>query len=329
VTPPPAATAAARAKPRRSVVPSSNEPRPTRSSARSASGGRSNRRAPSARRSSGPASRASRPASAPRSSRSVKASLPRARTSSRTPEKGRWARRVSGPAKPTKRALSLPQLRPVPVLGTIGSHAFRAGRSLPDSRLVDRLMRGRAWIALLGVLLIGLVAINVSLLKLNSEAGRNTEKVKSLRIENTQLQAKVSRLASADRLERAGRDLGLGMSIAARVRYLSVRPGDARQAARAIRTWQDVPTFAFAPLPEPPAPPPTPAQTTPVQTTPAANAAPVVTQTPAANGAPAPGASVGTQPQGTTPAPGAGAQPPTAAPPPSTAGGGTLPAATG
>jgi hypothetical protein len=148
----------------------------------------------------------------------------------------------------------LPVLRPLPVLGTIGSHAFRAGRSLPDSRVLDRLMRGRAWIVLIGMLLIGLVALNVSLLKLNAEAGRNAEKVKDLRIQNTQLRARVSRLASAERLERTGRDLGLAMSIAGRVRYLSVRPSDGRKAARAIRTWETLPTFAFAPLPLPPPP---------------------------------------------------------------------------
>jgi hypothetical protein len=115
-------------------------------------------------------------------------------------------------------------------------------------------MRGRAWIVLIGVLLFGLVAINVSLLKVSAEAGRNAEKVKALRIQNTQLNARVSRLASAERLERAGRDLGLAMSIAGRVRYLSVRPSDGRKAARAIRTWETLPGFAFAPLPLPPAP---------------------------------------------------------------------------
>jgi hypothetical protein len=141
------------------------------------------------------------------------------------------------------------------VLGTIGSHAFRAGRSLPDSRLLDRLMRGRAWIGLLGVLLIGLVALNVSLLKLNAQAGQNAEKAKALRIQNTQLRAKVSRLASAKRLERAGRELGLGMPVAGRVRYLVAHPGDGARAAHALRSPAGT-AFAFAPLPVTPPPAP-------------------------------------------------------------------------
>jgi hypothetical protein len=263
VTPPPAATAAARSKPRRSAVPATagSPTKPATSRPPKASG----------------ATRQDRPPA--RTARASRAAAParRTRPARRAAGTGRLARRVSGPARPprparqTRVARSLTMLRPLPVLGTIGSHAFRAGRSLPDSRLLDRLMRGRAWIVLVGVLLIGLVALNVSLLKLNAEAGHNAEKVKALRIQNTQLRAKVSRLASAERLERTGRDLGLAMSIAGRVRYLSARPGDGLRASKAIRAWGTLPTFAFTPLPEPP-PPTTPAATevAPVQGVPVA-----------------------------------------------------------
>jgi hypothetical protein len=152
------------------------------------------------------------------------------------------ARRVSGPIRAAAAAQRvLPTLRPLPVLGTIGSHALRRGRALPDSRLLDRLLRGRAWIGLLGVLLIGLVAINVSLLKFNAEAGRNAEKARALRIQNAELRARVSRLRSSDRVERVGRELGLGMPAAGQVRYLSARPRDGRAAAKSLRntTWAE------------------------------------------------------------------------------------------
>jgi hypothetical protein len=153
----------------------------------------------------------------------------------------------------------------------------------------------------------GLVGLNVSLLELNAQAGRNAEKVKALRIQNAELRARVSRLASADRLERAGRELGLAMSIAGRVRYLSVRRGDARRAARAIRTWGTLPTFAFAPLPEPPpAIVPQPAST---------QGGPAVGAT-GASGAPAAGVPAAT---GVTPGPGPTAAPQATAPAPGTA----------
>jgi hypothetical protein len=139
---------------------------------------------------------------------------------------------------------ALPALRPVPVLGVIGSHAFRAGRSLPDSRLLDRLLRGRVWIGLLAVLLLGLVAINVSLLKLNAQAGHNAEKVKTLRVQNDRLHAKVSRLRSGDRVERVAGRLGLVMPEAGSVRYLSAGSNDGSRAARALRAGKRMPGTA-------------------------------------------------------------------------------------
>src|ERR687884_1161807 len=74
----------------------------------------------------------------------------------------RHARRISGPvARPVP---SLP--RPVPRRGSTG--AFERLRALPDHRMVDRLLRGRAWIWLIGIMLGGIVAMQVSLLKLNA-----------------------------------------------------------------------------------------------------------------------------------------------------------------
>jgi len=128
----------------------------------------------------------------------------------------------------------------VPVLGTLGSRAFRAGRWLPDSPLLDRLVRGRLWVGLLGVLLIGLVALNVSLLKLNGIAGRNAEAARTLSIRNAELRSQVSRLASSQRLQQEGEKLGLVMPAASKLRYLSAGPADAARAARGLRAWSTV-----------------------------------------------------------------------------------------
>jgi hypothetical protein len=99
--------------------------------------------------------------------------------------------------------------------------------------MLDRLLRGRAWIGLLGVLLIGLVALNVSLLKLNAAAGRNAELAKKLRVENADLRGRVSRLGSGGRLQDAAANLGLVMPTAGSVHYLTSNPAvDARRAAR-------------------------------------------------------------------------------------------------
>jgi hypothetical protein len=99
--------------------------------------------------------------------------------------------------------------------------------------MLDRLLRGRAWIGLLGVLLIGLVALNVSLLKINAAAGRNAELARKLRVENADLRGRVSRLGSGGRLQDAAANLGLVMPTAGSVHYLTVNPAvDARRAAR-------------------------------------------------------------------------------------------------
>jgi hypothetical protein len=99
--------------------------------------------------------------------------------------------------------------------------------------MLDRLLRGRTWIGLLGVLLIGLVALNVSLLKINAAAGRNAELARKLRVENADLRGRVSRLGSGGRLQDAAASLGLVMPTAGSVHYLTANPAvDARRAAR-------------------------------------------------------------------------------------------------
>lgn len=147
---------------------------------------------------------------------------------------------MSGPARPALAARaatapSIPRRRPAtttPLPQRIGPIAISAGRRLRDSQLVDRLVRGRAWIALIGVLLIGLVGLNVSLLKLNAAAGRNAEWAKLLRVENADLQARVSHLRSGQRIQDVARGMGFVMPAAASVHYLTADPGrDALRAA--------------------------------------------------------------------------------------------------
>jgi hypothetical protein len=113
---------------------------------------------------------------------------------------------------------------------------LRAGRSLQDSTLLDRLVRGRGWILLLGALLFGLVALNVSLLKLNAAAGHSAERAKVLRIQNAKLRGKVSRLASGDRLRASAAEMGLVMPEPKKVHYLNTRADrDPRQAVRNLK----------------------------------------------------------------------------------------------
>jgi hypothetical protein len=189
-----------------------------------------------------PATKA-RPRSRPQTSaaRNGAATGPAARRTTGRPA-ARPHRRVSGPARAsgataqaaTAGAVATPL--PVPPLGALSLRVLRAGRSLQDSTLLERLVRGRGWILLLGALLFGLVALNVSLLKLNAAAGHNAERAKVLRIQNAKLRGKVSRLASGDRLRAAAADMGLVMPEPKKIHYLNARPDrDPRRAVRNIR----------------------------------------------------------------------------------------------
>jgi hypothetical protein len=184
--------------------------------------------------------------------------------------------------------------------------------------MLDRLLRGRIWIGFLCVLLIGLVGLNVSLLKLNAAAGRNAELAKKLRVENADLRGRVSRLGSGGRLQDAAGQLGLVMPTAGSVHYLTANPAvDARLAAhRENLTPLPFTSDIVSAVPEQPLAPPVviaPAATT-------GPAAPASTIAPAATTAPPPGATAGAgtteaqaplAPTGAaTPQPTAGGQPP-------------------
>jgi hypothetical protein len=208
--------------------------------------------------------------------------------SPRRPAAPRVPRRVSGPAA----ARTLPK----------AEAAAARLRSVLDAPFLDRLTRGRAWIGLVAVGLIGIVFMQVSLLRLNAGIGRKIADAQALERENAQLRDSVSRLGSGDRIQEVAASRGLVMPPSGTFHYLSVRPGDATRAARMMKPpinpiADDLP--ASTPTPAPAAANPAPATTsTPTATTPTATT-PTATST--------------TTPQTSTPA--TSAQPVQAAPP--------------
>jgi hypothetical protein len=142
------------------------------------------------------------------------------------PAAGR-ARRVSGPMRP---APAGPAVR----RGTTG--VFERIRALPETRFVDGLLRGRAWIWLIGVLLGGIVAMQVSLLKLNAGISRAVTTTATLERQNADIEAEIVRLSSGDRVRAAALEDGMVTPSPGGVEYLSSR-GD-RDANRAARRMQ-------------------------------------------------------------------------------------------
>src|SRR3954469_7159078 len=126
-------------------------------------------------------------------------------------------RRVSGPTRPpradhaARAAAAAAAARPRPVAAGAGAvaapsrargstAAFERIRALPDHRVVDRLLRGRACIWLIGMLLGGIVAMQVSLLKLNSGISRAVQTQGTLEQQNMALQTSIAQLTSSDRV---------------------------------------------------------------------------------------------------------------------------------
>src|SRR5919201_4146596 len=135
----------------------------------------------------------------------------------------RPARRTSGPGRAAAatgaRALPLPQRLEFPRLGAA------------VSGLLDRLLRGRAWVLLIGTLLVGIVFFNVDVLRLNRSIATTSEKATALKQENARLLLLESRLASSERIQQSAAADAMVLPAPGEVRYLKVRRGDAPPAA--------------------------------------------------------------------------------------------------
>jgi cell division protein FtsL len=73
-------------------------------------------------------------------------------------------------------------------------------RALPDHRLLDRLIGGRIWIVLLGTLLVGIVTMQLSLLRMNAGIGRAVERSSTLEQRNAALRLSISQLSDSERI---------------------------------------------------------------------------------------------------------------------------------
>ncbi len=135
-------------------------------------------------------------------------------------------RRVSGPLTGPPRARPTPASRPAPALRpAYASRASAFVRALPEHSLLDRIVRGRAWIPLLGVMLTGIVAMQVEVLKLGTSIGRSIERGSALQSRNELLRASVSALSDDQRIERLAAGMGMTMAEPAGITFLPAGAG--------------------------------------------------------------------------------------------------------
>ena len=76
-------------------------------------------------------------------------------------------------------------------------------------RLLDRLIRGRLWIGLVAFALIGIVTLQLVLLKLNAGIGRALEREALLQRENAALSIENSELAAGEQVESQAEHAGM------------------------------------------------------------------------------------------------------------------------
>lgn len=143
---------------------------------------------------------------------------------------GTASRRISGPARAHAGAYA-PVSPPDPFRLRLAPALAR----IPDHRFLDRVVRGRLWIGCIAFALLGIVAMQLSLLKLNTGIGRALEHESLLRRQNATLRYDVSNLSGGDRVETQAVRMGMTMASPGAIHFLSAGGSDqARRAARSL-----------------------------------------------------------------------------------------------
>jgi hypothetical protein len=150
-------------------------------------------------------------------------------------------RRAAAPArKPARRAAAAaPRTNHrsrtrVAAGGNVAMLPVNAVSGIADSGFVVGMSRGRAWIVVLGVLLGGIVALNVVGLSLSASSGSVSAKIDELQQANSVARARIANRLSNDRITEAASALGLAVPAPDAVRYLDAGSSDAEKAAQRL-----------------------------------------------------------------------------------------------
>jgi hypothetical protein len=202
--------------------------------------------------------RASGPATAPRRT------APRRKAASRRAAPARRAQRSRTRGRTPARGFAAP----AHLIGAgVGRTAVAVG-DLADSGLVVRMTRSRTWIGVLGVLLAGIVALNVLSLSFTAQTGKVATRADALQQQNAQLRSQLTERLSSNRVEEVAAGLGLSVPDPQEIAYL--RAGDEYAATAAKRIEEGALVASTSPV--------TPATETVVPVAAAEPEAPVTTE---------------------------------------------------
>ncbi len=153
-------------------------------------------------------------------------------------------RRVAGPARPLTvapgpRRVSGPARReagPQPVRRHSGEELGIAHGLLSSLAGLQRRLGlgGRTSIALVAFALIGIVTLQLGLLKLNAGIGHAIEREALLQRENAALSIENSELAASDRVTSQAERLGMQFTVPGALRFLTAHPGSDAAITRAV-----------------------------------------------------------------------------------------------
>src|SRR3954452_5033955 len=127
--------------------------------------------------------------------------------------------------------------RPAPARRRSGTVPRGNVRALPRPDFVsvlDRLLRGPAYIALVGILLAGIVFFNVDVLELNHGIAKTDSRASQLKRDNAALTLQLAKLGSSERIQRVALQRGLVLPQPGDVRYLRTGRQDAARALRVM-----------------------------------------------------------------------------------------------
>jgi hypothetical protein len=166
-----------------------------------------------------------------------RAAVPARAPSRKAPDRKKPIKVQLAPAPARKAAPArrkAPSRRPGGQLIPIAVGAATAARHLPDSSLMVRMTRGRAWIAVLGVLLVGIVAVNVITLSLSAAAGHIDQNITALEQENPLLNSRVAQRDGAARVRSEAGALGLAPATTDQIQAVQAGPHDVAVAAQRL-----------------------------------------------------------------------------------------------
>jgi hypothetical protein len=156
-----------------------------------------------------------------------------ARKAAATPARRKRPALTVAPArKPAPR--KAPTRRPGGQLIPIAVGTATAVRNLPDSGLVVRMTRGRAWIGVLGVLLAGIVALNVITLSFAAGSGHIAQNIQALEEDNSVARSRDAQKSGAGRIRQEAAELGLSAAAVDQVGAVEASPRDVETAARRL-----------------------------------------------------------------------------------------------